>query len=158
MANDRPTPLRVSRFVFAAESISFGCLALTFLPGALLALFSAGFLFVGLDVLAICVGLAVVAGFLWVLRSKVTRKPDLWAAAAFAIEIPLIVVGLEAFNFEDAYTRRHPYTEGPFADGANGAIGLTGLTLLVGGAVVVGALLWQLVADAITRRHTDRNL
>jgi len=150
VATEKPTATKVSQVAFAVESVSLGCVALTLVPGALLALLSADFLF-GLGVVAVIVGFSGLAVALWILGQKVIGKPDLWTAAAFAIEIPLIVIGWETTSLYDRYTRQHPYTEGPFADGSEAAIGLAGLGLLVAGLTIIFALLWRLVVSVVIR-------
>ena len=76
MATEKPTATKVSQVAFAVESVSLGCVALTLVPGALLALLSADFLF-GLGVVAVIVGFSGLAVALWILGQKVIQPASM---------------------------------------------------------------------------------
>ena len=75
-----------------------------------------------------------------------------WAIIAFLMEVPLTVVGLLVYAMEAAYqpgTPQHPGTDGPFADGANGTLALTGGAYASGGLLVIAALLPELLGTVL---------
>ncbi|HEV2952483.1 MAG TPA: hypothetical protein VG015_00130 [Candidatus Dormibacteraeota bacterium] len=119
------------------------------LPIALLSLAGGAkwVLFVAI-VLGIAVGLLGFSALLWWLSSKVGQTLNRWAAITLLVEVALLVVGVQLFSLAGNYqpgTPQNPGTDGPFADGGMGAIGLTGMVFVLGSVAIIARQAWQVL-------------
>jgi hypothetical protein len=103
-------------------------------------------------VLGIGFGLLGFAVFLWMLRSKLRARFNRWRLVTFLVQVGLIVVGIVLVQLVSGYqpgTPQNPGTDGPFADGSEGAIGLSGYLFVLGGLVALVQLMWEAASKGL---------
>jgi hypothetical protein len=139
--------LRVARWVMVGQSGITGCSGLIAAFTAAIVGFAAGIRWLLLAV-GLFVGGALLMAFavaLWKLRSRLGPRWDRWKWTALAVEAGLVPAGLILLAFPQSTA-----TQGPFADGGEGAIGLTGFAY-AGGLVIVALVAIHAARIAILR-------
>jgi hypothetical protein len=149
------TPPKLSRGIRLSRGAVVIQAVTTAIAGAfalLLALMTAAsgreWLLFGLAVFALACALAGLAWFLFWLRSKMGHPTARWRVGALVTEILLFPAGVALawaaeYANEHAGTPQNPGTDGPFADGGAGAIGLMGYAYVIGALVVICAVGWE---------------
>jgi hypothetical protein len=138
--------LRLVGALLTVQSFGFGCASLVtsiYLLFTLLAMVVSGWqylIFAG-AFLALAIVLSAVAAGLWILARKLRSGLNRWTLGALALELVFTPIGSILFNLE---SQPRP-TEGPFADGGNGAIGLLGAVMAGAGAIALAVLVFELV-------------
>jgi hypothetical protein len=155
-----PRQIRVSRGILAAQSLGVGC-------GGALALSLALFSFaVGTSWLfflassGVGLGLLTIAAILGWLRTKLSASVDLWTLAVAMVQVGLIFSGATVLALTSNYqpgTPQTPGTDGPFADGGEGAIALMSYLSVGGGAAITVLLFWHAIKGLLRRKHGARS-
>jgi hypothetical protein len=133
-----PLWVRISRGVLAAQSVATSCLGAI---GVLVATLSLGAGTQWLPFVAATFGVSAVAlgaAFgLWKLKSMLTRIPDRWMLVTIATETVLFSIGVALFELIGRAPQPSQGTDGAFADGGAGALGLVAYAYVAGVLVVV---------------------